>query len=49
MENFVTFMRLTLSNISAFLMGEPLIYFVGLVLLACVIKILSSFMRGLIR
>ena len=41
MENFNLFMTLVLSNISTFLTSEPIIWFVGLVLLAFIVKILS--------
>lgn len=46
MENFNLFITLMLADVSYFLMSEPIIWFVGLVILAFLVKILSMIIRG---
>ena len=46
MQNVISFWHWFLANMPYFLMAEPIIYFVGLVILAYCIKILLSLRKG---
>lgn len=49
MTEFVALMSATLSNISAFLMAEPMVYFVGLAVLAFIVGIFVSVWKTSIK
>jgi membrane protein YdbS with pleckstrin-like domain len=49
MENFNLFITLMLADLSYFLMSEPIIWFVGLVILAFLVKILGMIISHAIR
>lgn len=49
MIDFVSFISQVLSCVSSFLTSEPIIYFVGLSILAYIVGILSSFMKSSIK
>lgn len=46
MQDFVTFIGDMLSEVSTFLMSEPIIYFVGCALLLFVVRIFLTLTKG---
>ena len=49
MTEFVALMSATLANVSSFLMSEPMVYFVGLAVLAFIVGILVSVFKSSLK